>query len=300
MNKKKKKYIIPTILPAYQENILKKPDWLKIKVPSYSNYIYDIKNILRENNLFSVCEEALCPNLTECFNRGTATFMILGSVCTRKCPFCAVKKGRPILPDESEPNKIFRVVKKLKLKYVVLTSVARDDLKDGGALQFSKCIQEIRKNKTIKIEILVPDFRKKQKLALYILSKYPPDVFNHNIENVPRLYPKIRPGANYKNSLTLLQDFHSIFPKIPIKSGLMLGLGEKKTEVITVLKDLKSVGVSIVTLGQYMQPSKNHLSVKKYITPLEFSDFKKIALSIGFKRVFSSPLVRSSYHAEKQ
>ncbi|VFP83662.1 lipoyl synthase [Buchnera aphidicola] len=298
---KKDTYFISKILPSHDRlSTLKKPQWLKVKLPSNVDKINNIKNILKQYNLHSVCEEAHCPNLPECFNKGTATFMILGSICTRKCPFCAVKKGRPDIIDIHEPKKIFNIVTKLNLKYVVLTSVSRDDLKDGGANHFSNCIYEIRKKKNIKIEILVPDFRGKEKIALNLINKYPPDVFNHNIENVPRLYSLIRPGANYINSLKLLNQFREICPQVPTKSGIMLGLGETKKEVISVLKDLKKVGVSIVTIGQYMQPSKYHLSVKRYITPKEFMDFEYIALSIGFTKVFCGPLVRSSYHADKQ
>ncbi|VFP81091.1 Lipoyl synthase [Buchnera aphidicola (Cinara kochiana kochiana)] len=298
---KKDTYLISNILPSNTtSSILKKPKWLKVKLPSNTNKINNIKNILKHHNLHSVCEEAHCPNLSECFNKGTATFMILGSICTRKCPFCAVQKGRPKIIDINEPKKIFNVSVKLNLKYVVLTSVSRDDLKDGGANHFSNCIREIRKTKNIKIEILVPDFRGKEQIALNIINQYPPDVFNHNIENVPRLYSSVRPGASYINSLNLLNQFKKMCPKIPTKSGIMLGLGEKKQEVISVLKDLKKVGVSIVTIGQYMQPSKYHLSVKKYITPQEFTNFKHAALSIGFSKVFCGPLVRSSYHADKQ
>ncbi|VFP85868.1 Lipoyl synthase [Buchnera aphidicola (Cinara pseudotaxifoliae)] len=294
-------YIISNILPNHSNSmVLKKPKWLKIRLPSNLKKIDKIKNILKQNNLHSVCEEANCPNLSECFNQGTATFMILGSICTRKCPFCAVKKGRPLEVDSEEPKKIFQVTNKLNLKYVVLTAVSRDDLKDGGANHFAKCIYELRKKKNIKIEILVPDFRRKEKTALNIFTQYPPDVFNHNIENVPRLYTEVRPGASYINSLNLLHQFKKMCPDVPTKSGIMLGLGEKKKEIISVLKDLKSVGVSIITIGQYMQPSKYHLSVKKYITPSEFNEFKKIASSLGFVKVFCGPLVRSSYHAEQQ
>lgn len=296
--KNKNNYLISKILPFYKKKILKKPDWLKVKIPINIKVARKIKKLLHKNQLNSVCEEALCPNLIECFNRGTATFMILGDICTRKCPFCAVKKGKPNIIDPNEPYRLSQVISNLNLKYVVLTSVNRDDLKDGGAQHFYECILEIRKKKKIKIEILVPDFRKKQKIALNIISKSPPDIFNHNIENVPRLYSLIRPGANYENSLKLLEMFNKICPKIPIKSGLMLGLGEKKKEILSVLKDLKSVGVTIITMGQYMQPSKNHLLVQKYLKPSEFLELQELAYSYGFKRVFCAPLVRSSYHAD--
>ncbi|VFP84937.1 Lipoyl synthase [Buchnera aphidicola (Cinara splendens)] len=301
IKKEKDTHIISNILSNKSQSLtLKKPKWLKIRLPSNLKKINKIKNILKNYKLHSVCEEANCPNLSECFNQGTATFMILGSICTRKCPFCAVKKGRPLAIDLNEPKKIFQVTNKLNLKYVVLTAVSRDDLKDGGANHFAKCISELRKKKDTKIEILVPDFRGKEKIALNIFNRYPPDVFNHNIENVPRLYTEVRPGANYINSLNLLHQFKEICPSVPTKSGIMLGLGEEKKEIISVLEDLKSVGVSIVTIGQYMQPSKYHLSVKKYITPHEFKEFEKISLSLGFLKVFCGPLVRSSYHAEKQ
>lgn len=283
-----------------KKKLLKKPDWLRIRLPVVTKTARNVKKILRKNKLYSVCEEAQCPNLSECFNRGTATFMILGFICTRKCPFCAVIKGRPILPDQNEPKKLFSVITKLNLKYVVLTSVTRDDLSDGGAQHFQNCIHAIRKIKNIKIEILVPDFRNKINIALNIIRNCPPDIFNHNIENIPRLYSIIRPGANYNNSLYLLNTFKKYCPNIPTKSGLMLGLGEKKKEVFSVLKDLKKNGVSIITLGQYMQPSINHLPVKKYISPKEFFVFKEYALSLGFSYVFCGPLVRSSYHADQQ
>ncbi|CAL4320925.1 Lipoyl synthase [Buchnera aphidicola (Periphyllus testudinaceus)] len=280
--------------------MLKKPDWIKIKLPINSIKVKKITQILRKNNLNTVCEEAKCPNLIECFNKGTATFLILGFICTRKCPFCGVKKGRPNNVDLNEPKKLAQVILYMGLKYVVLTSVNRDDLKDGGMSQFVKCIYEIRKIKNIKIEILVPDFRKKEDIALKLIKKNLPDIFNHNIETVPRLYNIIRPGANYKKSLHLLKIFHKQFPKIPTKSGLMVGLGEKKNEIFQVLKDLYRNGVSMLTIGQYLQPSNTHLPVKKYLTMEEFSTIKEKAFLIGFKHVFCGPLVRSSYHAYDQ
>ena len=269
-------------------------------MPIITKNVSNIKVLLRKYKLYSVCEEAQCPNLSECFNRGTATFMILGFICTRKCPFCAVIKGRPIIPDDQEPEKLYHLIMKLHLKYVVLTSVTRDDLYDGGAKHFYNCIRFIRNIKDIKIEILVPDFRKNIKVALKMFSKCPPDVFNHNIENVPRLYPVIRPGANYQHSLKLLRKFKKYCPDVPTKSGLMLGLGEHPDEVFSVLNDLKKNGVSIITIGQYMQPSKKHLPVKKYISPKDFNLFQKYAISLGFRYVFCGPLVRSSYHADQQ
>ncbi|USS94830.1 lipoyl synthase [Buchnera aphidicola (Periphyllus lyropictus)] len=280
--------------------MLIKPNWIKIKIPVDSSKVKKIKKKLRKYNINTVCEEAQCPNLTECFNQGTSTFMILGSICTRKCPFCGVNKGRPQKINLNEPKKLAKIVSYLNLKYVVITSVNRDDLKDGGASQFSQCIKEIRNIKNIKIEILVPDFRKKEKIALNLLEKNLPDVFNHNIENVPRLYKKVRPGANYKNSLKLLNNFHKKFPKIPTKSGLMVGLGENNKEIFNVLKDLYDNGVSMLTVGQYLQPSKFHLPVKRYLTASEFLEIKSYALSIGFSDVYCGTLVRSSYHAYDQ
>ncbi|NIG99213.1 MAG: lipoyl synthase [Buchnera aphidicola (Periphyllus acericola)] len=280
--------------------MLRKPSWIKIKIPKNSTKVENIKNVLRRNSLNTVCEEAQCPNLTECFNKGTATFLILGSICTRKCPFCGVKKGRPKNIDLNEPKKLAKVISYMNLKYVVLTSVNRDDLKDGGVSQFINCIKEIRKIKNVKIEILVPDFRKKEKIALKLMKDNLPDVFNHNIETVPRLYKTVRPGANYIKSLFLLNSFKKKFPMIPTKSGLMVGLGEKKNEIFTVLKDLHNNGVSMLTIGQYLQPSKIHLPVQKYLTHKEFKKIKKKAKFIGFKYIFCGPLVRSSYHAHDQ
>ncbi|WP_343187941.1 lipoyl synthase [Buchnera aphidicola (Periphyllus koelreuteriae)] len=280
--------------------MLKKPDWIKIKIPLNSIKVQKVKKILRNYSLNTVCEEAQCPNLTECFNKGSATFLILGYICTRKCPFCSVKKGRPNKIDKNEPKKLAKVISYMNLKYVVLTSVNRDDLKDGGISQFIQCIHEIRKIKKIKIEILVPDFRKKEKIALKLIKNNLPDIFNHNIETVPRLYNIIRPGANYYNSLKLLYNFNIKFPMIPTKSGLMVGLGETTSEIFKVLKDLYNHGVSMLTVGQYLQPSKNHFPVKKYLNNLEFNKIKETALLIGFKHVFCGPLVRSSYHAYDQ
>ncbi|QCI19339.1 lipoyl synthase [Buchnera aphidicola] len=296
-----KKNYIPIIKEIkYVKNVLKKPNWLKITLPLNYKKINIIKKNLRNNKLHSVCEEALCPNMHECFNNNTATFMILGSVCTRKCPFCAVKKGRPTIPDILEPEKLADVVVKMNLKYVVITSVTRDDLKYGGIEHFVKCIQEIRKRKNIKIEILVPDFKNCQNKVIEYLGLSLPDVFNHNIESVPRLYKKIRPGADYISSLNLLKKFKKKYSNIETKSGLMLGLGENKKEVLDVLYDLRNNGVTMLTLGQYLQPSSLHLKVKSYITQFEFNFFKKFALSIGFKNAFCGPLVRSSYHAYDQ
>ncbi|MBZ2279216.1 lipoyl synthase, partial [Buchnera aphidicola] len=280
--------------------VLKKPSWIKIKPPSHFSKIKKIKNALRKNHLYSVCEEAHCPNLFECFNQGTATFMILGSICTRNCPFCAVFHGNPRALDTNEPEKLSRAIFDMKINYVVITSVARDDLYDGGAQHFVNCIQSIRKKNKVKIEILVPDFRGRVNLILKIFSTSLPDIFNHNIENVSRLYKIVRPGANYKKSLFLLESFKKSYTNIPTKSGFMLGLGETEKEIINVMKDLYSSGVSLLTVGQYLQPSKNHLPVQRYISIQEFQDIQKEALSIGFSHAFCGPLVRSSYHAKIQ
>jgi len=279
---------------------LKKPDWIKVQIPVDTSRIHQIKNALRKNHLHSVCEEAHCPNLSECFNNGTATFMILGSICTRNCPFCAVFHGTPDSLNTEEPEKLSNTIFDMKINYVVITSVVRDDLYDGGAQHFVNCIQAIRKKNIVKIEILVPDFRGRIDFILNIFKNGLPDVFNHNIENVPRIYKKIRPGANYKKSLLLLESFKKQYSNIPTKSGLMLGLGEKDIEIIQVMKDLYASGVTLLTVGQYLQPSIRHLPVKRYITPSEFENIQKEALSIGFTNAFCGPFVRSSYHASLQ
>ncbi|WP_226813406.1 lipoyl synthase [Candidatus Profftia lariciata] len=285
-----------------QKNILRKPQWIKIKLPADYTRIQTIKEMMRKNNLHSVCEQASCPNLSECFNQGTATFMVLGAICTRRCPFCDVSHGRPMkLVDTNEPKKIAQIVIKMGLRYVVITSVDRDDLHDGGAQHFANCIYAIRsKSPNTIIEILVPDFRGCMNDALKILTKTPPDVFNHNLESVPRLYRIVRPGANYNGSLKLLENFKIIHPNIPTKSGLMVGLGETNTEIIQVIHDLFLHGVTMLTIGQYLQPSKHHLPVQRYININEFNYLKKKALDIGFNYVASGPLIRSSYHADLQ
>ncbi len=288
-------------MPVEQTEIIRKPDWMKIKLPSDTQRIQDIKSAMRKNNLHSVCEEASCPNLAECFNHGTATFMILGAICTRRCPFCDVAHGRPLAPDLNEPKKLAQTIHDMKLKYVVITSVDRDDLRDGGAEHYARCTQEIRKsNPSIKIETLVPDFRGRMDIALELLTQNPPDVFNHNLETAPRLYRKVRPGANYQWSLTLLQRFAQMHPHIPTKSGLMMGIGETKEEIIRVLKDLREHGVTMLTLGQYLSPSRHHLPVTRYVPPEEFDELKQIALSLGFTHAACGPFVRSSYHADLQ
>ena len=289
------------VMPSEREDILRKPDWLRVKLPASSQRIDGIKQALRSNGLHSVCEEASCPNLAECFNHGTATFMILGAICTRRCPFCDVAHGRPLKPDAQEPKKLAKTISEMKLKYVVITSVDRDDLRDGGAQHFADCIREIRAlNPEIKIEILVPDFRGRIDAALDILATEPPDVFNHNLETAPAHYRKARPGANYQWSLDLLKRFKERHPHIPTKSGIMLGLGETNEEIEQVLRDLREHNVNMLTLGQYLQPSKFHLPVKRYVTPQEFDAFHDYAMKIGFTHAACGPLVRSSYHADLQ
>jgi len=282
------------------QNIQRKPSWIRARAPS-GETVQKLKNTLRENNLHTVCEEAACPNLGECFSRGTATFMIMGDICTRRCPFCDVGHGRPNPLDPDEPEHVARTIRNMGLRYVVLTSVDRDDLRDGGAQHFADCIRLIRElNPETRIEILTPDFRGRMDLALEILGQTPPDVFNHNLESVPRLYRKIRPGADYAWSLSLLQQFKQRHPRVPTKSGLMLGLGETLDEVGQVLRDLRRHGVEMLTLGQYLQPSRDHLAVERYVTPEEFGQLESLAYELGFGQVASGPMVRSSYHADLQ
>uniref|UniRef100_A0A3B0MFC9 Lipoyl synthase n=1 Tax=Arsenophonus endosymbiont of Trialeurodes vaporariorum TaxID=235567 RepID=A0A3B0MFC9_9GAMM len=291
---------VKTIRTDHTE-ILPKPEWMKIKLPADSSRIKEIKNAMRKNGLHSVCEEASCPNLAECFNHGTATFMILGAICTRRCPFCDVAHGRPNAPDPNEPAKLAETIKDMGLKYVVITSVDRDDLRDGGAQHFADSITAIReKNPNIKIETLVPDFRGRMDHALAILAAAPPDVFNHNLENVPRIYRQVRPGANHEWSLQLLAKFKQMHPEIPTKSGLMVGLGETNEEIVDVMRDLRRHGVTMLTLGQYLQPSRHHLSIKRYVSPKEFEEMKNEAIIMGFTHAACGPLVRSSYHADLQ
>ncbi len=279
---------------------LKKPDWIKVKHLD-ADAVTQLKDRLRNNKLHTVCEEAFCPNIGECFSNGTATFMVLGDICTRRCAFCDVAHGRPLMPDPSEPERLAESVKAMGLKYVVITSVDRDDLEDGGSKHFVKCINAIRQlESNVLVEILVPDFRKCLPVALEHLSGEIPDVFNHNIETVPRLYKTVRPGSDYHHSLKLLSDFKKINPEIPTKSGIMLGLGENKEEVVAVLHDLKAHGVDLVTIGQYLQPGKHHHPVMRYVSPHEFDDLRDIAIDIGIRDVAAGPLVRSSYHADKQ
>jgi lipoic acid synthetase len=279
---------------------LRKPSWIRAKSPFHPN-VKKLKSVLREQKLFTVCEEAACPNLGECFGKGTATFMIMGEICTRRCPFCDVGHGRPNPLDEDEPKHLAETIKAMALSYVVITSVDRDDLRDGGAAHFVECIEKSRAlNPATKIEILVPDFRGRMDVALEIMHKAPPDVFNHNLETVPRLYKQCRPGSDYQWSLDLLKRFKHAHADVPTKSGLMLGLGESLDEVVEVLKDMRAHDVEMLTLGQYLQPSKHHLPVERYVPPEEFDDLYAIAMDLGFKHVASGPMVRSSYHADLQ
>jgi lipoic acid synthetase len=297
----KVKHIPITIMPTEKAEMLRKPSWIKIKLPRNTDRIDQIKKTLRKNNLHSVCEEASCPNLAECFSKGTATFMILGDICTRRCPFCDVGHGKPLPPSAEEPDKLAKTIAEMKLKYVVITSVDRDDLRDGGAQHFVDCISAIREHSpATKIEVLVPDFRGRMDKALEILKQSPPDVFNHNLETIPRLYRECRPGANYQWSLDLLKKFKQQHPRIPTKSGLMMGMGEDKHEIAEVLKDLRKHDVEMLTLGQYLQPSKHHFPLKRYVHPDEFDELGEIAKNIGFSHAACGPMVRSSYHADKQ
>jgi lipoic acid synthetase len=282
------------------ETALRKPDWIRVKL-STSHEITRIKQLLREHQLHTVCEEAACPNLAECFQHGTATFMIMGDLCTRRCPFCDVAHGKPLALDKNEPQHLADAIAAMALKYVVITSVDRDDLRDGGAGHFAECIQRIRQQTpATKIEILVPDFRGRVDKAVALLAEQPCDVFNHNLETVPRLYKAVRPGSDYLGSLDLLRRFNSALPSIPTKSGLMLGIGEEPEEVHQVMNDLLAHGCSMLTLGQYLQPSKAHLPVQSYVTPQQFDDYGAMAKQLGFKQVASAPMVRSSYHADVQ
>lgn len=290
---------IPVKIEATTEP-LRKPDWIRIKLPTDSK-VQNLKNLLRENRLVTVCEEASCPNLHECFSHGIATFMIMGDKCTRRCTFCDVGHGRPDPLDPDEPKNLANTVKSMGLKFVVITSVDRDDLRDGGAAHFVDCIHETRKAvPSIQIEVLVPDFRGRMEKALDALEKGLPDVFNHNVETVPRLYKAVRPGSDYAWSLKLLQEFKMRFPGIPTKSGLMVGLGETKEEIIDVMKDMRDHNIEMLTIGQYLQPTKYHAPVMRYVTPDEFNEYARIANELGFNNVASGPLVRSSYHADKQ
>jgi len=279
---------------------LAKPDWIRVRLGNGERF-QEIKRILREHRLHTVCEEASCPNIGECFGKGTATFMILGDLCTRRCPFCDVAHGKPLAPDVDEPANLARTIAALRLRYVVITSVDRDDLRDGGAAHFAECIRAVRGlSPQTRIEVLVPDFRGRLGVAIDVLSEAPPDVMNHNLETVPRLYRQARPGADYANSLKLLKDFKSRFPAIPTKSGLMLGLGETDDEILSVMADLRAHDVEMLTIGQYLQPSPHHLPVTRYVEPVVFETFARRAHEMGFAHAACGPLVRSSYHADQQ
>jgi len=286
--------VIPT------DELLRKPDWIRVRIPA-SPEIGRIKSILRTRKLASVCEEASCPNLGECFSHGTATFMIMGEICTRRCPFCDVGHGKPNPLDPDEPRQLAEAIEEMQLKYVVVTSVDRDDLKDSGATHFAECISEMRRlNPNTTVEVLVPDFRGRMEIALEILSQTPPDVFNHNLETVPSLYKKARPGADYHWSLLLLKRYKALKPEVRTKSGLMLGLGETIDEVKAVMADMREHDIDMLTLGQYLQPSRDHLKVERFVHPDEFAMLKVLGDEMGFSQVASGPLVRSSYHADLQ
>jgi lipoyl synthase len=286
------------IVPAER---LKKPDWIRVKAAPAGSRFYEIKRILREHSLHTVCEEASCPNIGECFGKGTATFMIMGDKCTRRCPFCDVGHGRPDPLDVDEPLNLAKTIAALKLNYVVITSVDRDDLRDGGAGHFVECIQQVRLlSPQTRIEVLVPDFRGRLDRALAVLNGGPPDVMNHNLETVPRLYKQARPGSDYAHSLRLLQAFKEEHPDVPTKSGLMLGLGETDDEILQTMRDLRAHNVDMLTIGQYLQPSEHHLPVLRYVTPEAFVMFEKEAYAMGFSHAAVGAMVRSSYHADEQ
>ncbi len=287
------------VVPLEQK--LKKPEWIRVQAPSLNGRFYEIKEILRSQKLHTVCEEATCPNIGECFGKGTATFMIMGDICTRRCPFCDVGHGRPNPLDANEPQHMAETIAALKLKYVVITSVDRDDLRDGGAQHFVDCITKTRElSPNTQIEVLVPDFRGRAEIALDIFATGLPDVMNHNLETVPRLYKQARPGADYAHSLQLLKDFKARFPHIPTKSGIMVGLGETDEEVYELLRDMRAHDIDMLTLGQYLQPSNGHLPVLRYVHPDQFKRFEEYAYEIGFKHAAVGAMVRSSYHADQQ
>lgn len=286
------------IVPA---EVLKKPDWIRVKAGSPTTRFYEIKQILREHKLHTVCEEASCPNIGECFGKGTATFMIMGDKCTRRCPFCDVGHGRPDPLDVDEPLNLAKTIAALKLKYVVITSVDRDDLKDGGAGHFAECITKVRElSPATQIEVLVPDFRGRADRALNILKAAPPDVMNHNLETAPRLYKEARPGSDYEFSLNLLKRFKEEVPGVPTKSGIMVGLGETDDEIRQVMRDMRAHNIDMITIGQYLAPSGHHLPVRRYVTPDSFKQFEKEAYELGFTHAAVGAMVRSSYHADEQ
>jgi lipoic acid synthetase len=281
--------------------VLKKPDWIRVKAGSPSTRFYEIKDVLRQNKLVTVCEEASCPNIGECFGKGTATFMIMGDKCTRRCPFCDVGHGRPDPLDVNEPDNLAKTIAALKLKYVVITSVDRDDLRDGGAQHFADCITRIRElSPATQIEVLVPDFRGRDERALEILKAVPPDVMNHNLETAPRLYKEARPGSDYQFSLNLLKKFKALHPDIPTKSGIMVGLGETDEEILQVMRDMRAHDINMLTIGQYLAPSTSHLPVRRYVHPDTFKMFEEEAYKMGFSHAAVGAMVRSSYHADQQ
>jgi lipoyl synthase len=286
------------VVPA---EVLKKPEWIRVKAGSINTRFYEIKQILREHKLHTVCEEASCPNIGECFGKGTATFMIMGDKCTRRCPFCDVGHGRPDPLDVDEPLNLAKTIAALKLSYVVITSVDRDDLRDGGAAHFVDCIQKTRQlSPSTKIEVLVPDFRGRMDRALQILEAAPPDVMNHNLETIPRLYKEARPGSDYLHSLKLLQEFKKRVPGVPTKSGLMVGLGETDEEILQVMRDMRAHEIDMLTIGQYLAPSGHHLPVRRYVHPDVFKMFEQEAIKMGFTHAAVGAMVRSSYHADEQ
>jgi len=288
------------VIPTAKDEMPRKPDWLRVRMGSNAE-VKRIKEKLRNHKLSSVCEEASCPNLGECFSHGTATFMIMGDICTRRCPFCDVAHGRPNPLAEDEPRELAEAIADMELRYVVVTSVDRDDLRDGGAQHFANCVSETRSRvPNIQIETLVPDFRGRMDIAIEILTQTPPDVFNHNMETVPSLYKKVRPGSDYEWSLRLLKKFKAQNPDVRTKSGLMVGIGETNEEIIQVMRDLRAHDVDMLTIGQYLQPSRDHLKVERFVTPAEFDEFSRLAKEMGFKHAACGPLVRSSYHADLQ
>lgn len=288
-------------IKVVQTEKLKKPDWIRVKAAPVNSQFNRIKSILRQNNMVTVCEEASCPNIGECFGKGTATFMIMGDKCTRRCPFCDVGHGRPDPLDQDEPANLAKSIAAMALKYVVITSVDRDDLRDGGAMHFVDCINEIRERSFFtQIEVLVPDFRGRLQKALDIFGEGLPDVMNHNLETVPRLYKQARPGANYEHSLKLLKDFKMMYPEVPTKSGLMVGLGETDEEILQEMQDMRDHDIDMLTIGQYLQPSPHHLPVTRYVHPDTFKMFEEKAYEMGFTHAAVGAMVRSSYHADQQ
>ncbi|MGE5130214.1 MAG: lipoyl synthase [Sphingomonadaceae bacterium] len=289
------------VVPAAGRAPLAKPAWIRVRAASANSRFGEIKDILRRQKLHTVCEEASCPNIAECFGKGTATFMILGDICTRRCPFCDVAHGRPLAPDPDEPRHLAETIARLGLGYVVITSVDRDDLKDGGAQHFVECVRHVRERSPhTRIELLVPDFRGRLERALEVLAAAPPDVLNHNLETVPRLYRKARPGGDYRHSLALLAEFKRRHPGVPTKSGLMVGLGESDEEILQVMRDLRAHDVDMLTVGQYLQPSAHHLPVERFVHPDTFGMFEREAAALGFRHAAVGAMVRSSYHADRQ